>query len=264
MAQLGAATGQGRLALGDRELEYRLIAGDPAKPLIVLLHEGLGCLALWRDFPQDLAAASGSAVFAYSRAGYGGSSPCALPRPLDYMEREAQETLPPLLRRLEAESLVLLGHSDGASIAAVNAGAAPDPRLAGLILLAPHFFTETISVSAIAATREAYRKGDLRRRLQRYHGDNVDCAFQGWAESWLHPDFLQWDLRPFLPGIGVPTLVIQGEGDEYGTVAQVETAAQLIPGHVSRHLLAACGHAPQFDKRDAMLTLVTGFLDELI
>ncbi|MEO1194041.1 MAG: alpha/beta hydrolase [Pseudomonadota bacterium] len=254
---------QGHLEVGSQRLEYRLWPGSPDKPLILLLHEGLGSVALWRDFPAALAAATGCSVFAYSRAGYGGSSACVLPRPLSYMEDEARHTLPFLLKELPAKQLILLGHSDGASIAAVSAGVAADPRLRGLILLAPHFFTEQVSVTAITATREAYETGDLRRRLARYHGENVDCAFEGWADSWLHPDFRRWDLRTYLPTIQVPTLVIQGEGDEYGTAAHVETAASLIPGRVDTHLLPSCGHAPQTDQRERVLRLVSGFLGSL-
>ena len=260
MEQLETTEERGHLTVEGRALEYLRLPGDPEKPLLVLLHEGLGCVALWRDFPQALAARTGCGVFVYSRAGYGGSSPCALPRPLSYMQDEAQETLPPLLAQLEAGSLVLLGHSDGGSIAAVNAGACPDPRLRGLIMMAPHFFTEPMGLAAIAETDRLYAEGDLRRRLARYHGENVDCAFRGWADSWLAPGFLEWNLRPFLPGVAVPTLVIQGEGDEYGTRAQVETAAALIPGRVETHLLPACGHSPQKDQRERVLELVGGFL----
>ncbi len=263
MAQLAPAAERGRLRVAGQDLEYLRLPGDPAKPLLVLLHEGLGCVSLWRDFPVALAAATGCAVLAYSRAGYGGSSACALPRPLSYMEDEAQQVLPELLAQLQAERLVLIGHSDGASIAAVYAGAVPDPRLAGLVLMAPHFVTEPISVEAITAARQAYEAGDLRQRLARHHGSNVDCAFFGWADSWRHPDFLAWDLRAFLPSIAVPTLVIQGEGDEYGTKAQVETAASLIPSDVETHLLADCRHAPHKDQQETVLGLAVDFLRRL-
>ncbi len=259
MAQLAPSAERGHLRVGDHDLEYLTLPGDPAKPLLVLLHEGLGCVGLWRDFPEALAAASGCPIFAYSRAGYGGSSPCALPRPLSYMEDEAQQVLPPLLAQLQADRLILFGHSDGASIAAVYAGAVADPRLAGLILMAPHFFAEPISVSAITAARQAYETGDLRQRLARHHGANVDCAFKGWADSWLHPGFLSWDLRGYLPKIATPTLVIQGEDDEYGTKAQVE-AATAMAGRVETHVLSACRHAPHKDRRDEVLSLVAAFL----
>jgi len=261
--QLDLSEERGHLPVAGQRLEYLRLAGDPAKPLLVLLHEGLGCVALWRDFPRALAAATGCGVFVYSRAGYGGSGPCALPRPLTYMQDDAQESLPPLLAALEAERLVLLGHSDGGSIAAVNAGVCPDPRLAGLILVAPHFFTEPMGLASIAQTSRAYAESDLRQRLARYHGDNVDCAFRGWADSWLHPDFVKWDLRPFLSGIAVPTLMIQGADDEYGTPAQVETAAALIPGAVETHLLPGCGHSPQKDQREAVLRLIGDFVARL-
>ncbi len=263
MEQLALAEGQGRVELEGVTLEVGYLPGGLDRPLIVLLHEGLGCVALWRDFPEALAQASGCAVFSYSRIGYGGSSPCSLPRPLTYMEDEAKGILPRLLARLPARRLVLFGHSDGGSIAAVNAGAVPDPRLAGLILMAPHFFNEEICVAAITETNRLYAETDLRGRLARYHGDNVDCAFRGWADSWLHPDFWKWDLRPYLSEIRVPTLLIQGEDDEYGTRAQVDAAERLIPAPTALHLLPDCGHSPQKDQREQVLALASAFVAAL-
>jgi len=263
MAQLALTPGLGSRSLEGVTVEYGYWPGDPRRPLLVLLHEGLGCVALWRDFPAALAAATGCGVFAYSRVGYGGSSPCMLPRPLSYMEDEAQGFLPKLLAQLPASALVPIGHSDGGSIAAVNAGAMPDVRLRGVVLIAPHFFTEPEGLASIAAVRRSYREGDLRRRLVRYHGDNVDCAFHGWAESWLHPDFKQWDLTPFLPQIAVPTLLIQGEDDEYGTAAQLQTAERLIPAPVQSHVLAACGHSPHREQPDALCALIAAFIGRL-
>ncbi len=261
MAQL--AEGRGQFQIEGARLEYSYHRGDREKPLIVLLHEGLGCVALWRDFPEALAHSSGAAVFAYSRTGYGGSSPCELPRPLSYMEDEGRGPLPALLAELPGERLVLFGHSDGGSIAAVHAGSVPDPRLAGLVLMAPHFFTEEICVTAITETNRLFAETDLRERLARYHGENLDCAFRGWADSWLHPDFRKWDLKPFLPKIHVPTLLIQGEDDEYGTRAQVDTAERLIPARTALHLLPDCGHSPQRDQRERVLALASAFVSAL-
>ncbi len=263
MAQLDLAEGPGRLRLGEVEIEYSFVPGHEARPLIVLLHEGLGCVALWRDFPQMLSHSSGACVFAYSRVGYGASSPCDLPRPLSFMEEEAQGLLPDLLAQLPADQLVLFGHSDGASIAAVHAGTVPDPRLAGIILMAPHFFNEEICVAAITETKRLFDEEDLRGRLARYHGDNVDCAFRGWAETWLHPGFLDWDLTDHLPRIEVPTLLIQGEEDEYGTRAQVDTAERLITATTALHMLPDCGHSPQKDQRERVLALASAFVAAL-
>ncbi len=260
MAQLRLEEGSGKIGLDAGEIEYSFVDGDGERPLIVLLHEGLGSVSLWRDFPEALAKSSGAAVFTYSRIGYGKSSSCALPRPLSYMEDEAQDLLPGLLAQLPARRLVLFGHSDGGSIAAVNAGAIPDPRLAGLILMAPHFFTEEVCVTAIAETNRLFAETNLRERLARHHGENVDCAFRGWADTWLHPDFLKWDLTGFLPRIRVPTLLIQGEDDEYGTRAQVDTAERLIPASTVLHMLPDCGHSPHRDQRERVLALASAFV----
>ena len=172
---------QGLLDLGDQSLEYRMIGPRPDQgPTIVLLHEGLGCVGMWRDFPERLSEATGRGVFVYSRQGYGGSSPCAVPRPLTYMHHEGQEVLPRLLDAIGFRRGTLFGHSDGASIAAIYAGSHDDPRVENLILMAPHFFTEEITVASIAEAKTAYETTHLRERLKRYHGDNVDCAFWGW------------------------------------------------------------------------------------
>jgi pimeloyl-ACP methyl ester carboxylesterase len=154
---------------------------------------------------------------------------------------------------------MLIGHSDGASIAAIYAGSTVDPRLNGLVLMAPHFFTEDIGLNSIRAMRETFRSTDLRARLARHHGHNVDCAFDGWSGAWLDPDFRAWDLRPFLPGIQVPTLIIQGRDDAYGTLAQVDTAVALIGARTVSVVLDHCGHAPQFEAKDATLTAIAEF-----
>ncbi|HET7851020.1 MAG TPA: alpha/beta hydrolase, partial [Pseudolabrys sp.] len=212
----------GFLSIDSRRLEYR-IAGDlrPDVPVLVLLHEGLGCVALWGDFPERLAAATGCNVFAYSRAGYGQSSPVKLPRPLTYMHDEARETLPRLLDAIGFRRGLLIGHSDGASIAAIYAGSHQDRRVGGLVLIAPHFFTEDEGIASIVEARNAYESGDLRARLSRWHAD-VDNAFYGWNGAWLDPGFRKWDITEQLAYIRVPILIVQGEDDQYGTVKQIE------------------------------------------
>lgn len=254
----------GHLQVAGQSLEYRHWGPPPADaPTLVLLHEGLGCVSLWRDFPERLAAATGWGVFAYSRAGYGGSSPCDLPRPLTYMHEEAQAVLPALLDAIGLRRGVLLGHSDGASIAAIYAGARPDPRVRGLVLMAPHFFTEESGLAAIAEAREAYAAGDLRDRLARHHGGNVDCAFRGWNDAWLGSGFRAWDITEYLPAIALPVLVLQGEDDQYGTLAQVETARDRIAGPVTAEVLADCRHSPQRDRPEASLLAIGSFLESL-
>ena len=256
---------QGHLEIGPARLEYRRWGPAPAEatptaPTLVLLHEGLGCVALWRDFPERLAAATGCGVFAYSRAGYGGSSPCALPRPLSYMHDEARAVLPEVLDTLGLRHGVLLGHSDGASIAAVYAGSRPDPRIRGLVLIAPHFFTEPQGLAAIAEARQAYETGGLRDRLARYH-DDVEAAFRGWNDAWLDPGFESWDLREFLPGIDRPMLLLQGADDPYGSPRQLEAAWALAPAASEVHLVPDCRHSPHLERPEETLAHIRRFLE---
>jgi pimeloyl-ACP methyl ester carboxylesterase len=245
-------------------IEARLIGHVGARTTLVFLHEGLGSLAQWKDFPRTVAEAAGLPALVYSRAGYGRSSPCTLPRPLTYMEDEARHVLPRLLEvaGLADRDVVLVGHSDGASIAIAFAGGeASKVRLRALVLMAPHVICEDVSVRSIEKAREAYRAGDLRSRLAKYHGDNVDCAFRGWNDAWLDPGFRAFDLRRYLPAIAVPTLVIQGERDEYGTRAQVDAiAAGIVRAPVTVRMLPACGHAPQRDQPDITLREILTFL----
>jgi pimeloyl-ACP methyl ester carboxylesterase len=205
----------------------------------VLLHEGLGSVGLWRDFPARLSEATSCGVFAYSRLGYGRSSPVALPRPLDYLTREAIETLPRVLDALGLTRFALVGHSDGASIAAIYAGAFDDPKLAALALIAPHFFREPESLAAILAAERAYSDTDLRARLARHHND-VDGAFLGWSRAWTDPGFAAFDIAEYVERWRVPALVVQGEDDPYGTKRQVETVAARARGSVETRLLTDC------------------------
>jgi len=250
---------RGFVEIGAARLDYRFAGPAPeAAPTLVLLHEGLGCAGLWLDFPERLAQSTGCGVFAYSRAGYGQSSPVPLPRPLDYMQREAHEVVPKLLDAIGFRRGLLVGHSDGASIAAVYAGAFRDARLAGVSLIAPHFFVEDFSLVEIAKAKEAYATTDLRAKLARWHAD-PDCAFRGWNESWLNPAFKLWDIRAFLPGIAVPVQVVQGEGDLYGTIKQVEAAQDLCGGPVEAALLPGIGHAPHREAPDLAARTIADF-----
>jgi pimeloyl-ACP methyl ester carboxylesterase len=233
-------------------------------PTLVLLHEGLGCVAMWRDFPEKLAQRTGCGVLVYSRPGYGKSDPVPLPRPLTYMHDEAFEVLPAVLDQAKIQKCILVGHSDGASIAAIYAGGRQDFRVRGLVLMAPHFFCEDISVRSIADAKEAYEKTDLRERLARYHGDNVDVAFWGWNRAWLDPDFRNWDITEFLPTVRVPMLVIQGRDDQYGTAAQIETAQNETFCPVEVLYLDRCRHAPHFDQPDATLEAIAEFAQRLL
>ena len=249
----------GHIEAGGHRLEIARHPGArPEAPTLVLLHEGLGCVALWRDFPARLAAATGCAVVAYSRAGYGGSDPCALPRPLDYMTREAVDVLPEVLSQMGLGDHILVGHSDGATIAAIHAGRAPAPGLRGVCLIAPHFFTEPGGLAAIAAAREAYAVGDLRDRLAKYHGD-VDAAFRGWNDAWLDPGFRDWNVEAVLDDIRVPLLALQGDADPYGTLAQVEVVSRRAGAAVETRILAGIGHAPHVEATEDTVATVAAF-----
>ncbi len=248
-----------RLSVAGHDLEAMRVGVLARAPSLVLLHDGLGCVAMWRDFPARLAVRTGCGVLAYSRAGYGGSSPCALPRPLDYMHQEAEQVLPGVLDAAGVGECVLVGHSDGASIAAIHAGRVRDLRVRGLVLVAPHFFTEPVGLAAIARARKAWERGALRAQLRRYHGDNVECAFRGWNDAWLDPAFAAWDIRDALRAVEIPLLVIQGEADEYGTLAQVE-AVHEAAGPATVRLLPGCGHSPHRERPTRTLEAIAAFL----
>lgn len=249
------------LLVGGKHLEYAWLGPPPEEaPTLVLLHDGLGCVELWRDFPAHLARATGWGCLVYSRAGYGGSDPCDLPRPLDYLHNEALQVLPQLLRETRVRDCILIGHSDGGSIALVCAGTVSDARLRGLITEAAHVFNEDVCVASIERAQQEYATGELRERLAQYHGDNTDCAFRGWCDAWLDPGFRAWNLEEFLADIRVPWLVIQGEDDAYGTDAQVEAIARGAGGPVQVRLLSECGHTPHRDQPEITLDLMVDFV----
>ena len=254
---------QGHLAIGDASIEYRMIGPRPdAAPTIVMLHEGLGSVTTWGDFPKLIAEKTGVGVFVYARAGYGKSSTVRLPRPLDYMQREAREVLPQLLDAIGFKRGILLGHSDGATIAACYAGSVQDHRVRGLILMAPHFFMEQSNIEAIRNTITAYETTDLRARLARHHAD-VDTAFRGWSGAWLDPGFLNFDTTDALAYIRVPVLVIQGAADPYGTLAQVRAVEEECYCPVETLVLEGVGHAPHREKPAETLGAVAEFSDQI-
>jgi pimeloyl-ACP methyl ester carboxylesterase len=238
-------------------------AAPDRAPTLVLLHEGLGCVATWRDFPARLAERTGYGVLVYSRAGYGKSDPVSLPRPLSYMHDEALDALPLVLDQAGVRKTVLVGHSDGASIATIYAGGTQDFRVRGLVLLAPHFFVEDMGLRSIEAAKHAYENGNLRARLARYHA-NVDAAFWGWNRAWLDPGFRAWRLDEYLAHVRVPMLIIQGEDDEYGTAAQIDLAKEETYSPVEALLLKDCRHAPQYDQPEATLEAIAEFAGRIL
>lgn len=244
-------------------LEYRWVgSADAGRPVVVFLHEGLGSVAMWKDFPQRFCDEHNLRGLVYSRYGYGASTP----RPKDerwrpdFMHRQAREVLPALLDALGIERPWLFGHSDGGSIALLHAASFAE-KLRGVIVLAPHIFVEDISVDNIAATREAYLAQGLRERLARYHAD-VDSAFWGWNDIWLDPAFRDWNIEAELGRIRCPLLAIQGEDDEYGTLEQVNGIARRAP-QAKVLVLPQCGHSPHRDQPEALSREAGGFISGL-
>ena len=255
---------EGFLDLPPQRLEYRMIGPRPeAAPTIVMLHEGLGCVGLWGAFPVQLAAATGAGVFVYSRAGYGNSSQASLPRPLFFMDEEALDVLPRVLAAIGFKRGILFGHSDGASIATIYAGSVQDHRVRGLVLMAPHFFTEPMGLTEIRRAGEAFKAGVLRDKLKRWHAD-VDGAFRSWIDPWLNPDFQKWDITEALGYIRVPILIVQGADDQYGTIKQVDVAKEECFCPVEVAILPGARHSPHRDAPVATLDAVAGFINRLL
>jgi len=244
----------------DHNLELLRISGDASLPELVFLHEGLGSVSHWRDFPASVAASTGCPVTIYSRYGSGASDLLAEPRTVRYMHYEALETLPALLSQLHIDNPILFGHSDGGSIAIIYAGAVD--HLKGLILLAPHVFVEDLSVQSIAEAKVAFETTKLREMLARHHRDAAG-TFWGWNNIWLDPAFRSWNIEEYLPRITCPTLVIQGLDDQYGTMAQVETITQKSGGPVEVLPLTNCAHSPQRDQPKQVLEAITNFVREI-
>ena len=249
----------GFLSIGASDLEYRMIGPAPEQaPTIVMLHEGLGSAGLWGDFPEKLQAATGAGVFVYSRAGYGASTPVKLPRPLDYMHVEALEVLPKLLDAIGFRRGLLLGHSDGASIAAIYAGAHQDHRVRGVALIAPHFIVEDISVTLDRRDQERLRDHrTCKAKLARWHKD-VDNAFYGWNGAWLDPKFRDWDISEYLAYIRVPVAIVQGADDQYGTMRQIEIAQEECYCPVDVTIIPGAGHSPHREAPEATLACDCG------
>ena len=254
----------GFLSIGTSDLEYRMIGPSPADaPTIVMLHEGLGSANLWGDFPEKLQAATGAGIFLYSRAGYGASTPVKLPRPIDYMHTEALDVLPKLLDAIGFRRGLLLGHSDGASIAAIYAGSHQDHRVEGVVMIAPHFVVEDVSVASIAEIRNLYETTDLKSKLQRWHS-NVDNAFYGWNSAWLDPQFRDWDISEYLAYIRVPVAIVQGADDHYGTIRQIEIAREECYCPVDVSIITGAGHSPHREAPEATLNAIAEFARSIL
>nr|WP_275975864.1 alpha/beta fold hydrolase [Geothrix terrae] len=249
------------LTVAGLRLEIRdFPAAAEGRPTLLLLHEGLGCAALWRDFPRKLAEATGCRVVAGSRAGYGSSDPYPEPRTPRYLHREAEEALPAFLAALDIEHPVLIGHSDGGSIALIFASAFPDAPL-GVAVLAPHEFVEEETLAGLRAARKAWATTHWPRRLTHYHAD-APRVFREWNDTWLSPAFRDWSIEACLRDIRCPVLAIQGEDDEYATLRQIDVIAEQVKG--TRLLkLPRCGHAPHQDQEAQVLAALADFVGQL-
>jgi pimeloyl-ACP methyl ester carboxylesterase len=232
-----------------------------AAPPLVFLHEGLGSVALWRGFVDEVRAATGGPeTWVFSRHGHGRSGPARLPRPAAYMHHEALDVLPELRASLGIDRPVLVGHSDGASIALIHAGAGHP--VAGVVAIAPHVVVEDVSLAAIAEVRRRYETTGMAERMGRHH-DDPDATFYGWNDVWLSPEFRAWDITDHVAAVDCPVLVVQGEDDEYGTLAQVDAIEARVRGPFRRVVLPGAGHAPHFDAPDVVVAAVAGFVASL-
>lgn len=251
--------------IADTQLETCRVGPTSASgPTLVFLHEGLGCISMWKNFPSQLCERLGLRGFIYSRAGYGGSGGCELPRRSDYMHVEGQVVLQLVLEAAGIDDAILVGHSDGGSIALVAAACDVDNRIRAIVTLAAHVFVEDVSISSIMAAKVAFETGGLRLKLQRHHKMNVDDMFNGWCDAWLNPEFRQWNLVEYLPDIKVPALVLQGGHDPYGTGAQVDAIVEGIGVLATSQLIEDCGHHPHLEQTAITSDLIAKFASSFI
>ena len=242
-------------------IEYELLNGaPPGRPTMVFLHEGLGSVAMWKDFPRECARAAGCQALVYSRYGYGQSDPITAPRAVDYLHDEALKALPELLDKLDVEQPILFGHSDGASISLIHGGGMTRP-VRGIIAMAPHTMVEDIAIQGLEEIKRAYETTDLRARLARYHAD-PDSAFRGWNDIWLNSAFRTWNIEAYLPQITCPVLAIQGEDDHYGTMEHIDQIERAVP-NTDVLELKECGHSPHRDQPERVIERVTQFVERL-
>jgi len=255
---VSTTSNRGEVIVDGKRLETFWIGHERSdQPVIVMSHEGLGSIALWKDFPQQLAARTGSAVLVYSRYGHGNSDKLMEKRPVDFMHREGEVVLPELLGKLAIGRPILLGHSDGGSISIIFAGRYPD-RPRALILEAPHVFVEDLSIASITQAKLNFETTDLRQKLSRHHAQ-VDATFWGWNDIWLDPNFRSWNIEEYLATIRCPVLCIQGEDDEYGTRAQVDAIAAQAP-QTEVMMLPDCKHSPHRDQPEKTLDRIAEFI----
>ncbi len=233
------------------------------RPFLIFLHEGLGCVEMWKDFPEKLAQKVDCPFLIYSRPGYGKSDPWPLPWKINFMHIQALKFLPAILKKLAITKYILAGHSDGGSIAVIFAGKSIHPGLMGIITEAAHVFCEPVTIESIRHAKKAYEHNGLKKALEKYHGKNTDNAFKGWNEAWLNPGFIHWNIEKYLKKIKVPMLALQGRDDQYGTCAQLESIKKNVK-NVRTGLIDACGHAPHAEQPENTMDIMAKFIESLI
>jgi pimeloyl-ACP methyl ester carboxylesterase len=252
------------LTIGSKQIEIkRHRQGKKGYPTLVFLHEGLGCVEMWRDFPYLLSQRTGCPALVFSRLGYGASDPCPTPWKINFMHKEGLEKLPAVIKAAEILDHILIGHSDGGSIGIIYAGSSHARGLKGLITEAAHVFCEKITVESIYRAKFNYEHHDLRQRLEKYHGKNTENAFRGWNDVWLHPGFIHWNIEKYLPKIKVPVLALQGNQDQYGSLKQMDGIKNRT-SRVQTHIIEDCRHSPHVEQPEKVLDIMTGFIDKII
>jgi pimeloyl-ACP methyl ester carboxylesterase len=234
-----------------------------SRPVLVFLHEGLGSIGQWRDFPEEICATTGCPALVYDRWGYGGSDPLTQPRRPDYLHDEALLSLPEVLNQCAIHKPILIGHSDGGSIAIIYAGTYHQ-KVTGVITEAAHVFVEDVTVEGIRSAVEVYESTDLKKRLAKFHGNNTELMFRGWADIWLSPEFRNWNIEKCLPHITCPLLAIQGKDDEYGTPAQVEAIVGKATGPARASMIDNCGHIPHMQATERVFAEMVNFISDLV
>lgn len=259
----GESPGTSHIEIGGRIIAVRRVAGAvrTGAPVLVFLHEGLGCIGMWKDFPDALSEATGCPALIYDRFGHGGSDGETAPRGTDFFEYEAHTVLPALLKACGVGDAILVGHSDGGTIALLYAG---QTQVRGVITEAAHVFVEPESLAGVETAKTAWRDEGFRARLARYHGDGTASMFAAWAEMWSADWFRDWNIEAALPAVTCPLLVIQGAADEYGTAAQVEAILHHVSGPAESLLVQACGHAPHVQAREVVLAAMAAFVRSLM
>ncbi|MCX6235340.1 MAG: alpha/beta hydrolase [Bacteroidetes bacterium] len=236
---------------------------NPGKPWLIFLHEGLGCIGKWKDFPEKLSEEVHLPALVYDRYGYGESDPLKEARKPDFLHTEALVVLPEILEKLSIKKpVILIGHSDGGSIALIFAARFPQ-RVKALIVEAPHVLVEEVSAKGLQAAILAYQYGDLKERLYKYHGDQTDSMFWGWANIWTHPDNRNWNIEDYLPGTTSPLLFIQGADDEYGSVAQLHAIQKAVKGRLESEIIPGCSHVPHQQAEEFVMERMTDFINNI-